>query len=371
MGVTRAARHVSTSIRVLVIGAFACLVWAGAGSQMSVAAQGERSAPAFEVDPHWPKPLPNGWTVGPVSGVSVDEHDHVWIVQRADSVKQAGGVPAPPVIEFDADGNVVQAWGGPGAGYEWVEQVHGITVDDRGQVWISGNGERDTQVLTFTQSGKFLHQIGRPGQTGGSSDTANVAHATQMRIDRAANEVYISDGESSPHHRVIVFDAETGAYKRQWGAYGARPDDAAAVGRFDPAGPPPKQFGSATHCLRIDRDGQVYACDRSNDRFQVFRKDGTFIKEMFIAKETGGAGSVWDIEFSPDQQYMYVADGTNQKVWILRRDSLAVVGSLGGPGKAAGQFATSLHDISVDSKGNLFTGEAASGGRLQKFILKR
>ena len=328
------------------------------------------SAPAFEADARWPKPLPNGWTVGPVSGITADARDHVWIVQRAETVRLAGGQPAPPVIEFDPEGNVVQTWGGPGAGYEWPQQVHGITVDYKDRVWISGNGETDAHILAFSRAGKFLLQIGHAGKNGGSNDTANLGRSTQMRVDPQTNELFVSDGEMNQNHRVIVFDADTGAYKRHWGAYGAKPDDAAVTARFDPNGPAPKQFGNAVHCLRIARDGLVYVCDRSNSRFQIFRKDGTFVKEMFIAKETGGQGTVWDIEFSPDQRFMYVADGGNQKMWILRRDDLQVVGSFGGPGSAPGQFATSLHDIVVDSKGNLFTGEAATGGRVQKFTVK-
>ena len=326
--------------------------------------------PAFSVDPGWPKPLPSGWTVGPVSGIAADARDHIWIVQRAETVRQAGGVPAPPVIEFDASGTVVQTWGGPGDGFEWLEQVHGISVDPRDRIWISGNGPRDAHILSFTRGGRFLLQIGRAGRQGGSNDTANLAHATQMRFDPEAAEVFVSDGELNRNHRVIVFDSETGAYKRHWGAYGKRPDDAAVTVKFDPKGAPPSQFGSAVHCLRIARDGLVYVCDRSNNRFQIFRKDGTYVNEVFIARETGGAGSVWDIDFSPDQAFMYVADGSNQKVWILNRETLEVVGSFGAPGKAPGQFATSLHDITVDSKGNLYTGEAAAAGRVQKFAVK-
>jgi hypothetical protein len=346
------------------------LVRLGQPAQAQVASASP-GMPTFAVDRSWPKPLPNNWTLGPVSGVSTDARDHVWIIQRAEPVKQAGGVPAPPVIEFDAAGNVVQTWGGPGPGYEWPEQVHGITVDVKDRVWVSGNGEKDAHILTFTRAGKFLLQIGHQGKNGGSNDTANLGRSTQMRLDAQTNEVYVSDGEMNQNHRVIVFDADSGAYKRHWGAYGARPDEAAVVARFDPNAPPPKQFSGAVHCVRIARDGLVYVCDRGNSRFQIFRKDGTFVKEVFIAKETAGAGSVWDIEFSPDQTFMYVADGTNQKVWILLRDTQQVVGSFGGPGQDAGLFATSLHDIAVDSKGNMYTGEAATGGRVQKFSVKQ
>jgi DNA-binding beta-propeller fold protein YncE len=341
---------------------------AGLAALPIVSAQRADDIPVLQVDAAWPKPLPHKWAVGPVSGISADARDHIWIIHRGEAVKEAGRVPAPPVIEFDAAGNVVQAWGGPGAGYEWPQQVHGITVDDaNGRVWISGNGERDTHILAFTRAGTFLRQIGRPGMRSGSNITANVARATQMRVDARAREIYVSDGEQNQNHRVIVFDSETGAYKRHWGAYGERPDDAAAAAPVDPAGPPPRQFGSAVHCVRIDRDGLVYVCDRSNSRFQIFRKDGTFLRETFVAKAPGGAGTVYDLDFSPDQRFLYVADGTNQKVWMLRRDGMQVVGSFGERGPGAGQFATSLHDLTVDSNGNVYTGEAAAGGRVQKF----
>lgn len=326
--------------------------------------------PSFTVDTGWPQPLPNNWSVGPVSGIAVDRHDHVWIVHRTDPVKQAGGTPAPPVIEFDQRGAIVQTWGsGPGQGYQWPQQVHGISVDAADRVWISGNGETDAHILAFTARGALIRQIGHAGRAGGSNDTENLGRATQMRFDASRREVFVSDGEMNLHHRVIVFDSETGAYRRHWGAYGARPDDTAVAARSDGAAPP-RQFGAAVHCLRIDRDGLVYVCDRSNNRFQVFRKDGTFVKEVFVARETAGAGSVWDIDFSPDQLYMYVADGTNQKVWVLSRRDLSVVTSFGGAGADAGHFATSLHDIAVDSRGNLYTGEAATGGRVQKFAVQ-
>jgi DNA-binding beta-propeller fold protein YncE len=333
-------------------------------------AQPATDIPAFAVDAAWPKPLPNNWAVGPVSGIAADARDHVWIVHRTEAVKHPGRMPAPPVIEFDAAGNVVQTWGGPAAGYEWPQQVHGITVDANDRVWISGNGDNDNQILTFTRTGRFLRQIGRSGQNGGNNDTSNLARATQMRVDVRANEVYVSDGEMNQHHRVIVFDSETGAYKRHWGAYGAKPTDAAASATVDRTGPPSKHFGTAVHCVRFDRDGLVYVCDRSNSRVQIFRKDGSFVKEFFVARESDAAGTVYDLDFSPDQRFVYVADGGNQKMWILRRDALRVVGSFGGRGAGAGQFATSLHDITVDSKGNVYTGEAAAGGRVQKFVLQ-
>ncbi len=344
----------------------ACL-WVPVTATLPVS-QAANAAPTFAFDPTWPRPLPNGWQIGPVSGIATDSRDQIWLVQRAEPIRQAGRTPAPPVLVLDQSGGVVQSWGGPGAGYDWPEQVHGISVDPRDRIWISGNGERDSHILTFTRAGSFVRQIGRAGQKGGSHDTANLGRATQMRF--AGDDVFVSDGEMNQNHRVIVIDAESGTYKRHWGAYGARPDDAAVPSRFDPSGPPPRQFGAAVHCLRIDQDGLVYVCDRSHNRFQVFRQDGTFVREAFVARETTGAGSVWDIEFSPGQDYLYVADGTNQKVWILRRDTLQVVASFGEAGSAPGRFATALHDITVDSRGNIYTGEAAAAGRVQRFLMK-
>lgn len=335
------------------------LVWFDATSLIRLAAQSGVGAPAFTVDPSWPKPLPNQWAIGPVSGIFADGQDHIWIAQR--------GTTAPPVIEFDASGAVVQSWGGPGAGFEWFEQVHGITVDGKDRVWISGNGEGDSHILVFTRAGKFLRQIGRAGKSGGSDDTSNVARATQMRVDLQRQEVFVSDGEMNRHHRVIVFDSETGAYKRHWGAYGEKPDDAAAAA---PGGSgPPGQFGNAVHCVRFDRGGLVYVCDRSHGRVQIFQKDGRFEREVFVKSDSGAPAAVADLDFSPDQAFVYVADSGSQKMWILRRDGMGVVGSFGGKGSGAGQFATTLHDITVDSKGNIYTGEAASGGRVQKFVV--
>jgi DNA-binding beta-propeller fold protein YncE len=351
------------SVRRAIVGGLALAALSSAAAQLMPVAHGQRprDVPVFDVDAAWPKALPNNWAVGPVSGISADARDHIWIIHRIEGVKEPGRVPAPPVIEFDPAGDVVQAWGGPGAGYDWPQQVHGITVDDaNGRVWITGNGENDTHILAFTRGGKFLRQIGRPGMRTGSNNTANVARATQVRVDARANEIFVSDGEQNQNHRVIVFDSETGAYKRHWGAFGEKPDDTAFG--TDSAD---RQFGNAVHCVRFDLDDRVYVCDRSNSRIHIFRKDGTFENEVFVARGTGG--SVYDLDFSPDQQFMYVADGANQRVWILRRDDMRIVDWFGERGGGAGQFATSLHDLAVDSKGNIYTGEAAAAGRVQKF----
>ena len=363
----------------------------GVGMLSTVAvAQSPDQAPSYDVDPAWPKPLPNRWLVGAVVGVAVDSSDHVWVVHRPATLQpnetRAIWRAAPPVIEFDPEGNVVSAWGGPGDGYEWPDLEHGIHVDDDGYVWLGGGGPQDAQVLKFTRDGTFVMQIGRKGQSGGSNDTRNLGGAAHMIVDRDAGELYVADGYVN--HRVIVFDAEDGTYKRHWGAYGRRPDDSYfedagehlpspfsgavqhenAPSQYDPSGPPPPQF-RITHSVRIADDGLVYVCDRTNDRIQVFRKDGSFVKETFVARETLGSGSVWDIAFSNDaaQTYLLVPDGTNQEVRVLLRETLEVVGAFGQAGRWAGQF-YGAHNIAADSKGNLYVTETYEGKRVQKFL---
>lgn len=366
----------------------ACLA-AASERNVTEAAQGERRTPTYQVDPLWPKPLPNRWLVGAIAGVAVDAQDHVWIVHRPGTLQpnetRSIWRAAPPVLEFDRDGNLVSSWGGPGDGYEWPDLEHGIYVDDEDNVWLGGGGEKDAQLLKFTRHGTFLMQIGRKGRGTGSNDTKNLGGAANVVVDRDANEVYVADGYVN--HRVIVFDATTGAYKRHWGAYGRKPDDGYFVqagerlpspfsgavqnenrpSQYDPAGPPAPQF-RIVHAVRIANDGLVYVCDRTNDRIQVFRKDGTFVAETFIARQTLGSGSVWDIGFSTDaaQTYLVVPDGTNQQVYILRRDTLEVVSGFGQAGHWAGQF-YGAHNLAIDSKGNLFIGETYEGKRVQKF----
>ncbi len=339
--------------------------------------------PTFEVDPLWPQPLPNHWVVGAVIGVAVDERDHVWIVHR-DSTLNAGEieaaadpqvavdccVPAPPVLEFDPSGQLVGYWGGPADGYEWPEANHGITVDYKGNVWIGSSGGDDAQVLKFTKTGKFLLQVGHAGGAGGNHDMSNFSRPTKIFVDPIANEAYVADGYGN--RRVVVIDADTGEFKRYWGAYGDVPDEDAAV-RYDPDGPPAKQFGDtsskAVHCAELSHDRLLYVCDRKNNRIQVFRPDGKFVEEMFIEKATLGSGAVWDIAFSrdADQTYLFVADGTNEKVYIVERETLDLISSFGDGGRQPGQF-YGTHSIAADSHGNLYTTETFEGKRLQKFV---
>ena len=363
--------------------------------ERSAAAQAKSAvqAPRFEVDPFWPKPLPNHWLLGMSIGVGVDAQDHVWIIHRGAATlnprTEAGAdanppiaeccLAAPPVLEFDAAGNLVGHWGGPGSGYEWPESNHGITIDHKGNVWIGGNGQNDSHIVKFARDGKFLVQFGhagarkvsggeKPAWAGSSLDTENFGRVAKLFVDPKANEAYVADGYLNK--RVAVIDADTGKFKRFWGAYGNKPDDT-NLGRYDPDAPVAQQFRNPVHCAELSNDGLVYVCDRPNDRIQVFQKDGKFVKEVFIAKRTLGDGSVWDIAFSkdPQQKYLYLADGKNERVYILERETLQILTSFGDGGRQPGQF-FAVHSIATDSKGNIYTTETYEGKRLQKFVYK-
>jgi DNA-binding beta-propeller fold protein YncE len=361
-------------------------------------------APTFEVDPMWPKPMPNHWVVGMTIGVSVDAADNVWIIHRGGSLeaKESYGdwnppgadccMVAPPVLEFDKAGNLIGHWGGPGKGYDWPNSNHGITVDYKGNVWIGGNGRTvdpkrqdtgatagaegsngpgafaDNQILKFTGDGKFLMQIGKPFGSKGSNDVANLKGPAKIFVDPKTNELYVADGYGNK--RVIVFDADSGAYKRHWGAYGHKPDDT-DPGNYNPDAPIDQQFRSPVHCAQLSVDNLLYVCDRVNDRIQVFKPDGTFVQEQIIEKRTLGDGSVWDIAFSkdPEQKFIYLADGANEKIHILLRDTLQEITNFGDGGRGPGQF-YAVHSIATDSKGNIYTTETYRGQRLQKFVYK-
>ena len=331
------------------------------------AADAPQAAPQFDVDPAWPKPLPNRWLMGQAAGVAVDGHDHIWVIQRPRSLSEdeRGAtlnppqsmccVPAPPVLEFDAQGHLLSSWGGPGPGYGWPSNEHGIFVDHADNVWIAGNGPKDGQVLKFTRTGQHLLTIGAPDVVGNDSDTRHLNRPAATIVDPRTNELFVGDGYGN--HRVIVFDARTGAYKRMWGANG-RP----------PGTPGVKAFGNP-HCVRLSRDGLLYVCDRPNNRIQVFRTDGTYVAEFTVAPDTRGNGATWDTDFSPDaaQALLHTADGENNVVWTLLRQSGRVLGSFGRSGRQAGQFHW-IHNLAVDSKGNVYTTEVDSGKRAQKFV---
>ncbi len=348
--------------------------------ERAASAQAIVQAPRFEVDPFWPKPLPNNWVLGETIGLGIDAQDHVWIVHRADRVNAIEGAAdqnpptasccrrAPWVLEFDPAGNLVGHWGGPGEGYDWPKSNHGIFIDYKDNVWIGGNDAADAHILKFTRGGKFLMQLGHPGQSKGSNDTENFGRVAKIFVDPKANEAYIADGYGNK--RVAVLDADTGKFKRYWGAYGHKPDDV-NIGRYDPDAPPAQQFRTPVHCADLANDGLVYVCDRPNDRIQVFKADGAFVKEKFIAKKTLGDGSVWDVAFSrdPEQKYLYLADGKNEKVYVMDRQSLEILTSFGDGGRQPGQF-FAVHSIATDSKGNIYTTETYEGRRLQKFVYK-
>ena len=289
--------------------------------------------------------------------------------KAADSTPPMGACcnVAPPVLEFDQAGNLVGHWGGPGPGYEWPESNHGITVDHKGNVWIGGNGNTDTQILKFTKAGKFLLQVGKQGVHNGSNDPQNFWRAAKIFPDPAANEVYVADGYGN--RRVIVLDADYRKLQAALGRVRHKPDDV-PVPAYDPKAPPSKQFNNV-HCANVSKDGFVYVCDRVNDRVQVFRKDGTFVKEAFFEKKTLRSGSVWDITFSrdPQQTYIYIANGVNQKISIVLRSTLEVLTSFGDGGRQPGQF-FGVHNLDTDSKGNLYTTETYTGARVQRFIYK-
>ena len=386
------------------IAVVALTLGAGGIQRQSVAAQGSgKQAPIFEVDPFWPKPLPNHWVTGSTIGLSVDAQDNVWTIHRPNTVEDnfkaadikvgeargrddeaQPGAPAsqppagagfigkcckvaPPVLVYDQAGNLTKSWGGPGPGYDWPDSNHGITVDHKGNVWLAGNGAKDTQILKFTGAGALLFQLGKHGVHNGSNDTENFWQPTKIWEDVAGNEMYVGDGYGN--RRVIVLDADTGKYKRHWGAYGSKPGDE-KVPAYNPKGTPSKQFNTV-HCAIVSNDGLVYVCDRVNDRIQVFRKDGTFVKEVFIDPNTFRSGSVWDMTFSrdPQQTYIYAANGVDEKINILLRSSLEVLTSFGDGGRAPGQF-FGVHNLATDSKGNLYATETYTGARIQRFVYK-
>jgi DNA-binding beta-propeller fold protein YncE len=350
--------------------------------QQRADAQGSSvTAPMYEVDPLWPKPLPNNWLLGWTIGAWVDDEDHVWIIHRG-----AGGLhnnergaelnppiaeccrTAPPILVYDQDGGLIRSWGGPGEGYEWPQSNHGIHVDYKGNVWIGGNGAKDAQILKFTKDGKFLMQVGKFGQGKGSNDPDNFGRVAKIWVDPKTNEAYVADGYGNK--RVAVLDADTGKMKRYWGAYGNKPDDA-AQGPYDPKAPPQQQFRNPVHCIERANDGLVYVCDRQHDRLQVFTPEGKFVKEAFFARNTLGSGSVWDIVFTkdPQQRFILMADGQNSRVRIIVRETLEEITAFGDGGRQPGQF-YGVHSLASDSKGNIYTTETYEGKRVQKFIYK-
>jgi DNA-binding beta-propeller fold protein YncE len=370
--------------------ALAGVLWAGQAALQTAGAQSGQ-APIFEVDPLWPKPLPNNWRIGSSIGVDVDDQDVVWMIHRPATL--AAGeiratpeiatsdccVPAPPVLAFDQEGNLVQAWGGPGEGFEWPSSNHGIFVDHMGYVWIGSNGANDSHILKFTKDGTFVAQYGRqnarvvsrdaegnPTIEANSNDPESFGQPAKIFVDAEANEAYIADGYLN--RRVAVLDANTGQIVRYWGAYGNRPDDV-ELPPYDPAAPPRQHFGSPVHCADVSVDRLVYACDRTGNRIQVFQTDGTFVSEAFYAQSIKGNGAAWDIAFSPDpdQTYIYMTNGSSEKVHVILRETMEELYRFGGGGRQPGLF-YGAHSIATDSQGNIYVTETFEGKRIQRFL---
>jgi hypothetical protein len=355
----------------LVVAAAAGERWHSNGAFSAQAAQPQgRSLPIFEVDRAWPK-VPARWKLGDASSIAIDAQDNIWVLHRPRTLKpEEAAMAAPPVIVFDSAGNYIKAWGGDGNGYEWPQREHGIYIDYKGFVWLGGNNcptnglprvkpVADDQLLKFTQDGKFVMQIGRSNQSKGNADTQNLHRPADEWVYAPTNELFVSDGYGN--HRVAVFDADSGKFKRMWGAFGNKPvdDDHCTIvtpASFSDPGPP--QF-SIAHAIRVANDGTVYVADREYRRVQMFTKDGKFLKQL-VKNDIPFAR---DLALSPDanQQFLYVGGGNG--IFIVDRKTLEIVGNIEpagiiGPG----------HEIATDSKGNVYIAQTTSG--LQKLTFK-
>jgi hypothetical protein len=351
-----------------------------AGALVAVPGAQAPAPPTYQVDPFWPKEMPNDWMFGNLVGIGVDSKDNVWITHRPQS--QPGAEKTPPVIAFDQAGNVIHSWGGRATIPEWGTQPHGLYVDHKDNVWVGFGGGLPYDVKTkattdnanflkLTPQGKLLLQIGVFGMgTEGSLSEKYLGNATDVFVDSKTNEAYISDGYLN--RRVISFDGDKGTYKRLWGAYGKKPDDSQAQtmqNRRTLTGPQPQQFNTP-HCIVGTNDGLLYVCDRGNQRVQIFKRDGSFVKDASVVdKATGELLAPQDIAISQDPQQRFLFVMTGVKVYIVLRDPFEVVGTFSHRGRGAGQM-ISGHSIAIDSKGNIFTGETLAGSRLQKFVLK-
>jgi Lactonase, 7-bladed beta-propeller len=353
-----------------------------ATSSIGLVAQSPLKAPRFEVDRNWPQ-IPNNWVLGEVTSISVDRNDRIWVLHVPQSIPEAQRAnAAPPVLQFDAAGKLLNSWGGPGAGTPWPGREHGIFVDSNDFIWIGGRagwprqttpGVSDDMIMKFTMSGKFVMQIGHSGQGKGGLDTENVRQATDVFVDTATKEVFVADGYGNK--RVIVFDSETGAFKRMWGAFGNPPPATMAANaagpqpQTTPDGPP--EFGRP-HAIKISRDGIVYVADRINNRIQLFTREGKFLRQVRVTNDANTTVPVpAGFAFSPDdkQQFLYVVDSGPMRVVIFDRATMTQIGVIGMKGSGAGEFDI-VHHMAADSKGNLYTGEIVNNRRAQKFVLQ-
>jgi len=348
----------------------ASLVIAGAqgAGAMRAEAAAAKAMPMFEVDKGWPG-KPANMKFGDVSSIAIDDKDNAWVLTRPRTLKpEDKAMAAPPITIFDSTGKYIRGWGGDGPGYQWPEREHGILIDSKGFVWVGGNscpenglpGLRpvtDDQLLKFSQDGKFVLQIGKSSASKGNADTANLHRPADAQFVQAANELFVADGYGN--HRVAVFDADSGKFKRMWGAFGNKPADAdscAVISYKEFKEPGPQQF-SVVHAIRVSKDGIVYVADRENRRVQMFDSSGKFIKQLM----RGDAIFARDLAFSPDQRFLYV--GYDKGIAVVDAKSLEYVGTIQPPGiLGAG------HHIQTDSKGNLYIAQTAAG--MQRLLYK-
>ena len=365
------SRRAFLTVLTLAAGAGVATTWlSGSASSATVATAQGRSLPIFEVDGAWPT-VPAGLKLGAPSSMAIDAQDNVWVLHRPLTlpVDQAA-MAAAPVVVFDAAGNFIKAWGGPGAGYEWPQREHGLHIDHEGFVWLGGNNcptnglprvepLNDDQLLKFTQDGTFVMQIGRSDQSQGNADTMNLHRAADQQVHPPTNELFVADGYGN--HRVAVFDADSGQFKRMWGAFGNAPvdDDQCQVARpasFSDPGPP--NF-SIVHAIRVSNDGMVYAADREYRRVQVFTLDGAFVGQV-VTTDAPFARNL-ALSADPEQHFLYV--GGDDGIVVVDRATLEILGTL----RPEGILGTG-HHIATDSQGNLYV--AATGAGMQKLTLK-
>jgi DNA-binding beta-propeller fold protein YncE len=335
--------------------------------------------PAFQVDPTWPT-IPNNWVLGEVTSIAVDARDRIWVLHRPRTIPaERRASAAPAVLQFDNAGKLLASWGGPSDAYDWPDREHGIYVDAKGFVWISGNGgwpkptaegNSDDMILKFTDAGKLVLQIGRRGKSTGNTDTGNVHQPADMFVHEPTNELFVADGYGN--QRIVVFDADSGKFKRMWGGFGTTPPSAMAPNPAQSAAPTaeaPMQFG-LVHAVKVSRDGIVYVADRTYRRVQTFTLDGKFLREVRPTSDTDVAPVPAGFAFSPDpkQQFLYVVDSGPMRVLIFDRASMTQLGAVGARGPKPGEFDI-VHHMAADSAGSLYTAEIVTNRRAQRFVL--